>query len=141
VSARSLASNFLSASIRRPPVLTADSIIFGFCLLVVFIVRYLPSLTTGTRRFRILQTYLLTSALIVPRATIKRTSELYIFLALQSRDDFLSVHFSRVDGPFWVVEQGSGRVRQWGFRDTAGEDFAPRRFASAQMRISVMPHR
>jgi hypothetical protein len=42
--------------------------------------------------------------LIVPRATIKRTSELYIFLRLQSRDDFLSVHFSQFDGPFWVAE-------------------------------------
>jgi hypothetical protein len=73
-------------------------------LLVVFIVWHRPSLTTGTLRFRVLQTYLLTSALIVPRATIKRTSELYIFLTLQSRDDFLSVHFSRFDGPFWVAD-------------------------------------
>jgi hypothetical protein len=84
-------------------VLTADSIIFDFCLLVVFIVWYRPSLTTGTLRLCILQTCLLTSALIVPRATIKRTSELYIFLALQSRDHFLSVHLSQLDGPFWVI--------------------------------------
>ncbi len=66
VSARSLVSMRLSASILRPPVLTADAILV-FCLLLVFVV------FEGLVFVRVFicesRLHFLISALIVPRAT------------------------------------------------------------------------
>src|ERR1700722_8519157 len=64
----------LSASILRPPVFTADTILV-FCLLIVFVLVFVGRAFVRVFIFVGRQHFLI-SALIVPRATFVRTTEL-----------------------------------------------------------------